>query len=106
MSLGCQPGSAPARTQELVPPGEREHYAYNALLGVVYLLDCLKEGDTWTWLLDGPQLFPRPIPWPGRPHLFDVPDEVVADLLQPLSEHPSEQHPLFPAGRGTSPTYS
>ena len=66
--------------------------AYGALLGVVELLDCVAcrhtGGDPgevgYAWVLTSPRAFRRPVPHPGgRPGLFDVADQVVADALAP-----------------------
>jgi hypothetical protein len=65
---------------------------YGALLGVVELLDCVAcrhtGGDPdeagYAWVLSKPRAFRRPVPHPGgRPGLFDVEDQVVADALAP-----------------------
>ncbi len=66
---------------------------FQVLLGTVELVDCLDADELandpddgavslcsqgrWAWIFDDPRRFDRPIPFSGRPGIFNVPDEVI-----------------------------
>lgn len=63
-------------------PVDHGRLIYGAVLGTVEVTDCVRveevKGDPfasgpWCWLLRNPVLLPEPIPWAGKPGLFDVP---------------------------------
>lgn len=77
------------------------------ILGMVELVDCVPIQECqldwacgpWCWLLREPRIFRRPIAYRGQLHLFDVPDESIADAdpippHQWLTEHHAEQHAI------------
>ena len=66
-----------------------EGLAYNAILGVVELTDCVRydhpgadpDEAGYHWVLAGPRAFASPLPSNGRHGLFQVADAAVADAL-------------------------
>ena len=59
---------------------------FGAIVGTVDLIDCVPleklEGEPyangrWRWILDNPEPLRRPVPLPGKPGLFEVPDELL-----------------------------
>ena len=70
-------------------PAWVEGLAYNAILGVVELADCLGEDHPgadpdeagYHWVLTDPRAFASPLPYIGREGLFQVADAAVAGAL-------------------------
>jgi hypothetical protein len=71
--------------------GSAGRLAHNAFIGVVDLVDCVRDerrddrrGDEagYRWVLTNPRVFATPVPHNGRlAGLFQVSDEAVADAL-------------------------
>jgi hypothetical protein len=67
----------------------RLHLVYNALIGVVDLVDCVRDNPLGTdpdeisyhWVLCNPRVFSRPLTVNGRVGLFQVSDQSVAKAL-------------------------
>lgn len=60
------------------------------ILGTVDVIEIVSFADVaddpwafgpWCWRLASPRLLARPLPWKGRLHLFEVPDELLGALL-------------------------
>jgi hypothetical protein len=66
-----------------------EGLAYNAILGVVELADCLRDDHpgadpdeaSYHWVLTDPRAFASPLPYIGRQGLFQIADAAVAGAL-------------------------
>ncbi len=82
-----KPWAGQADLRGHVPPRE---LPVGVLLGTVDVLDCVPVGGDlferiddplavgpWCWLLGNPRPFERPIPFQGKPGLFDVPDHLI-----------------------------
>jgi hypothetical protein len=59
---------------------------FGAIIGTVDLIDCVPlekvevqpyANGRWCWILDNPEPLRRPVPLPGNPGLFEVPDELL-----------------------------
>jgi hypothetical protein len=65
------------------------HLVYNALIGVVDLVDCVRDYPAgadpdeigYHWVLSNPRVFARPLTVNGRVGLFQVSDQAVAKAL-------------------------
>jgi hypothetical protein len=71
-----------------VAPGE---LPVGVLLGTVEVLDCVPVGGDlfgritdpfavgpWCWILSNPTAFERPVPFQGKPGLFDIADKLIS----------------------------
>jgi hypothetical protein len=69
-----------------------EDMAKGAILGIVDVVGCRPNNDRrhesfwaeqvgYAWILANPQPFREPIPFRGMQGLFDVSDDVIADLI-------------------------
>lgn len=62
--------------------------AHGALVGMAYLVGWCRdhsspwaEAGLWHWILADPIKFTEPRPWPGELGLFEVPANVIRDLI-------------------------
>ena len=71
------------------PAGQADSPPYSVLLGLVDLVDCVcteradggPDEDGFIWVLANPRRFAAPIPYVGRPGMFQVAAAVVAVAL-------------------------
>lgn len=67
---------------------EFDGYARGAIIGLVQLVDCVRDSkslfanaDCWHLVLSSPLAFRKPIEWKGQLGIFEVPDDVVMDAI-------------------------
>jgi hypothetical protein len=63
------------------------------LVGIVDVVDCLDKVPRRLWasgpfcyVLEGPRAFSKPIKWPGRLGLFEVPDDLIRTAMSRASD--------------------
>ncbi|MBL9084194.1 MAG: hypothetical protein JNK76_20510 [Planctomycetales bacterium] len=90
------PGLEFLRAQGVAPL--RSELAFGAILGVVDMVDCVRpseakrpdgsrdpyafDNSAWCHEYANPRRLATPVPWKGRLQFFDVPREIVAELLE------------------------
>jgi hypothetical protein len=97
--LAIHAGKSRAFLRDTYPDGSPapapQDLAFGVLIGVVDLVDCVPssdpsvqgnpwaDGSGWCWILENPRAV-EPIKWRGQQRLFNVPDQRIVYIQEPL----------------------
>lgn len=72
------------KSRSWLEEGDEKQYpamSFGAIVGIAELIECETSGDgDWDWHLADVRKLVTPIPYKGQRGLFDIPDEVLAEI--------------------------